>query len=171
MAKKKSHKETLHILDSVKKKVKNSDVYKKLCKEIGVEEDIIFLIPMAFVDLEVSARTEKGCIYFNYDLLDNFEKSDHYMMHELTHWAQQCFGDGPTARLSKDNYLDDKCEKEGFRAQTEYLSETRDDDAAKKYINKVLDHHKVYDAQDREGRTEDLLNLAAIIASKTNSIA
>jgi len=158
---KKSHKELLKIIDVVRGKVKESDVYKDMCKEHGVDVDYIYLIPMAFDDLEVSARTNKGCIYFNYALLEDgdFEKEDHYMIHEMTHHFQQCFGDGPTKGSTKENYLDNEFEQEGFQAQTEYLSETRDDETAKKYVKKVLDHHDIPESE-RKKRRDDLLNLA-----------
>lgn len=158
---KSSHKETLSIIDNVKKKVKQSDVYKDLCKKLGVDEDVIFLVPMAFVDdLDVSARTDKGCIYFNSALKDDFNNQDHYMMHELTHWGQQCFGDKPTTgSLNSEDYLDNEFEQEGFQAQTEYLSETRDDKAAINYVEKVLDYHDV-DEGDKKERRKDLLHIA-----------
>ncbi|KKN61325.1 hypothetical protein LCGC14_0523160 [marine sediment metagenome] len=155
-----SHKQTLPIIEAVKQKVKNSDVYKDLCREIGVDESIIFLVPMAFADLDVSARTEKGCIYFNYNLLDDFNQNDHYMIHELEHWRQQCFGDGPTkGSNNSEDYLDNEYEQEGFQTQTEYLSETRDDQAAVNYVEQVLNHHDV-DDDDKAKRRKDLLNMA-----------
>jgi hypothetical protein len=167
MKPKKSHKELLVIIDSVKQKVKQSDVYKDMCEENGVEIDYIDLVPMAFEDIEVSARTNKGCIYFNYALIDDgdFESEDHYMIHELTHHFQQCFGDGPTQGSTKDSYLDNEFEQEGFQAQTEYLSETRDDETAEKYVTKVLDHHEVPESE-RDKRREDLLNLAVEVCLK-----
>jgi hypothetical protein len=159
---KKSHKELLKVIDSVREKVKESDVYKDLCKEYGVDIDYIDVVPMAFDDLDVSARTNKGCIYFNHALLEDgdFEKEDHYMIHEMVHHFQQCFGDGPTQGSTKDSYLDNEFEQEGFQAQTEYLSETRDDETAEKYVDKVLDHHEVPN-KEREERRKDLLNLAS----------
>jgi len=160
----KSHKDLLKIINLVKDKVKESDVYLDMCKEYGVEEDYIYLIPMAFEDLEVSARTNKGCIYFNNALLEDgdFENEDHYMIHEMTHHFQQCFGDGPTKGSNKDNYLDNKYEQEGFQAQTEYLSETRDDEAAEAYVEKVMDHHDVQE-DEKSKRRKDLLSLAVEI--------
>lgn len=157
----KSHKELLKLIDAVRKKVKKSDVYRELCEEYGVDIDYIDIVPMAFDDLDVSARTDRGCIYFNYALLKDgdFENEDHYMMHELTHWVQQCFGDGPTKGSTKDSYLDNEFEQEGFQAQTEYLSETRNDNVAEKYVEKVLDHHEV-PKNEREKRRKDLLNIA-----------
>lgn len=156
-----SHKESLPILQKVREKIKKSDVVIDLCKEYGVEVDYIDLIPMAFLDIEVSARTDKGCIYFNYALLDDgFENDDHYMAHEIVHHFQQCFGDGPTEGSSgSEDYLDNEYEQEGFQAQTEYLSETRDDEAAVDYIEQVLDHHDVTE-DDKAKRRKDLLNIA-----------
>jgi len=156
-----SHKDTLPIIDKVRDRVKDSKVYKDICKDIGVDEDIIYLVPMAFADLDVSARTERGCIYFNIALLeDGFGDDDHYMIHELKHWAQQCFGDGPTrGSADSEDYLDNEFEQEGFQAQTEYLSETRGDQAAEEYVEQVLDHHDVKQT-DREERRKDLLNIA-----------
>ena len=167
MANKRSHKENLKTIDRVKDKVKKSKVYADLCEEYGVELEYIDLIPMAFNDLEVSARTDKGCIYFNEEMLDdgNFEKDDHYLIHEMVHHFQQCFGNGPTKGSTPDNYLDNECEQEGFQAQTEYLSETRDDGAAEKYVQKVMDHHDI-PKKERKERRKDLLNLANFIYEK-----
>lgn len=157
-----SHKKTLPIIDSVKKKIKKSKAYKKICKDIGADEDIIYLVPMAFADLDVSARTDKGCIYFNWELLHNgdFEKSDHYMIHEFKHFAQQCHGDGPTEGSSDGDYLDNEFEQEGFQAQTEYIGETRGPEVADSYINKVMDHHSVPEVE-RSDRKDKLLHIAA----------
>jgi len=157
-----SHKETLPILEEGKNKIKESDTYKELCKEHGVDEDIIDLIPMAFSDLDVSARTENGCIYFNYKLLDNFDSNLHYMLHEFTHALQQCWGDGPTQGADDGEYLDNKFEQEGFQVQTKYLSETEGDGAAEAYTEKVMNHHDVPE-NDKEKRKKDLLNLASMI--------
>lgn len=162
MTKQKSHKELLPIIDKVKRKVADSDAYKKLCAEHKVNEDIIFLVPMAFIDLDVSARTEKGCIYFNYNLLKDggFEDNEHYGIHEFTHFLQQCLGDEPTTMSPDEDYLDNENEQEGFQVQTEFLSETEGDDVADKYIEKVLDHHDVDETKERKEKKDELLNLA-----------
>ena len=161
-----SHKELLKLIDSVRDRIKDSTVIKELCDQYGVDVDYIDLIPMAFADINVSARTDKGCLYFNYKLLDDgdFERDDHYMVHEIVHHFQQCFGDGPTegSDSSKD-YLDNKLEQAGFKAQTEFLSENYGDERAEKYVNKVLDHHNV-DVPDRIRRKKDLLNLASAVS-------
>ena len=168
----KSHKELLKIIDEVRERIKNSDVLKDMCEEHDVDVDYIDLIPMAFSDLDVSARTDKGCIYFNFKLLDDedFQSDDHYMIHEIKHHFQQCFGDGPTQGAADGDYLDNEFEQEGFQAQTEYLSETRGDEAALEYVEKVFDHHDVPE-KDRKKRKDDLLNLASLTGFTTNSSA
>ncbi len=157
----KSHRELLPLIDEVRERIKKTDVVKDMCREHGVETDYIDLIPMAFADLDVSARTDKGCIYFNYRLLDDddFLNDDHYMAHEIVHHFQQCHGDGPTTGGDGEDYLDNEYEIEGFQAQTEYLAETRDNNAAEKYVDQVLDHHDV-NGKDRKKRKDELLNIA-----------
>ncbi|MFA6074165.1 MAG: hypothetical protein WC758_08660 [Candidatus Woesearchaeota archaeon] len=156
----KSHKQLLPLLQRVKDKIKKSDTVKDMCKEYGQDVDIVDLVPMAFADLDVSARTDKGVIYFNYSLLDTPEEIDSYAAHELTHFFQQAFGDGPTSGSNdSEDYLDNEFEQEGFQAQTEYLSETRDDQAAIDYVEKVLDHHNV-EPKDRKKRKDELLSIA-----------
>jgi len=159
----KSHQELLKIIDEVRERIKGSDVLQDMCDENGVDVDYIDLIPMAFQDLDVSARTDKGCIYFNFKLLDDqdFQSDDHYMIHEIKHHFQQCFGDGPTQGAAEGEYLDNEFEQEGFQAQTEYLSETRGDEAAEKYVDKVFDYHNVPEVE-RKKRKKDLLNLASL---------
>lgn len=156
----KSHKETLGLLNKIKQELKKSKTIKDICKEYGADIDYIDLIPMAFADLDVSARTDKGVIYFNYSLFDDFlENNLHYGAHELTHHFQQCWGDGPTQGAADGEYLENEFEQEGFQNQTKYLSETRNDEAAKDYVLKVLDHHNV-PPKERKEKLKDLLTLA-----------
>lgn len=156
------HSKLLKAIDRVKKRLKQNQVVKDMFKEFEVELDEIDLIPMCFDDLDVSARTEHGIIYLNYSLLSDgdFDKDDHYIVHELTHYLQQTTGDKPTKGSTDDDYLDNEFEQEGFQNQTEYLSETRSDDAAENYADKVLDHHDV-PADERKERKQQLLNLAS----------
>lgn len=164
---KKSPKELLEVINKVKDKVKQSDTYKDLCDKYEVDYDYIDLVPMCFSDLDVSARTQHGCIYFNYKLIKDgaFENDDHYMIHELEHVLQQTCLDGPTRGSAEDDYLDNEFEQEGFRSQTKYLSETRDDEAAENYIEKVLEHHDV-PSPERKKRRKQLLQLAHDLALK-----
>ena len=157
----KSHKQLLPLLEKAKEEWKKSKTIQDMCTEYDVDVNFIDLVPMAFDEnLEVSARTDKGCIYFNNKLIDNFlEDNLHYGAHELKHTFQQCFGAGPTQGAADGEYLDNKFEQEGFRAQTEYLSETEGNEAAEAYVDKVLDHHDV-EKKDRKEKQKDLLSIA-----------
>lgn len=152
--------ELLKLLDSIKAKIKKNDVYINMCKDYDVDVDYIDLIPMYFSELPVSARTDHGIIYFNLKLLGKPEEIDHYMIHEATHVMQQCLGKKPTKGANDGDYLDNKFEQEGFQTQTEYISDTRDDETAEKYIDKVLDHHDITSKKERKERKKKLLNLA-----------
>lgn len=150
-----------HVLNSVRKNIKNHPVVKKFwCDDYGLDLDEIDLVPMCFADLDVSARTDHGIIYFNRTLLD--EDIDHYMTHELVHAAQQTTGTRPTKGADEGDYLDNKEEIEGFQNQTEYLADTRSEEEAEEYIEQVLDHHDVHDDGERERRKEKLLQVARI---------
>lgn len=154
-------KQELELLNSVKEKIKKNDVLINMFKKHGVKLEYLGLFPMIFDDsISVSARTDHGIIYFNSKLLDKQDQLDHYMIHELCHVAQQCFGNGATQGANDGDYLDNKFEQEGFRNQTEYLSETRGDHVAEKYIDKVLDHHEVDSKKEREKRKKKLLELS-----------
>jgi hypothetical protein len=148
------HKELLQLLDQIKNNVKSSDAYSSVCKEHGVTEEILDFVPMAFADLEVSARTENGIMFFNSRLIDSPEDIEHYMIHEFNHVLQQCFGDGPTMKVDQDNYLDDENEKESFQSQTEYIGEVKGPEEAEKYVDKVLDHHDIKGKERKERREE-----------------
>ena len=71
----KTHKELLELIDKVRQRIKKSDTVKGMFEEAGVDINLIDYIPMTFADLDVSARTDHGVIYFNYSLLndDDFE--------------------------------------------------------------------------------------------------
>lgn len=152
-----SHPKTLPLLEDVKKELKKSKVIQELFEENNLDLEIIDYIPMAFTDLDVSARTDKGCIYFNYDLFENFlDKHLHYATHECVHFVQQCFGDGPTQGADDGEYLENKFEQEGFQAQLEYLADTEGRERAHEYVDQVLDHHEL-DGSDRKKIRKKLL--------------
>jgi hypothetical protein len=155
------------MIDKVRSRIKNNEIVQNMFKEYDVNLDEIDLVPIAFADLDVSARTDHAIIYLNYRLLSDgsFENNDHYLIHELTHYLQQTTGTKPTKGADDGNYLDNEYEKEGFQNQTEYISETRGDDVAEKYVEKVLDHHEVNDKKERNKRKLELLNLASSIES------
>lgn len=159
--KKLPHSELSKVIDRLRQSLKNNKVVQEKFEEYQVPLSELDLVPIKFADLDVSARTEHGIIYLNWQLLldGQLSKLDHYLVHELTHYLQQTTGDQPTKGSADDDYLDNEFEQEGFQAQTEYLSDTRDDETAERYIKKVLDHHAV-PAQERPEKEKDLLRLA-----------
>jgi hypothetical protein len=154
------HKKLRPIIERVRRRLKNHPIVREMFKKHKIDIDEIDLIPMCFADIDVSARTDHGVIYFGLKLLKDgdFDKDDHYLVHELTHFCQQTTGDEPTPGSDEGEYLDNPAEKEGFQNQSEYLAETRGDMAAERYINQVLDHHKVK-GKKREKRLKELLEM------------
>lgn len=150
----------LNSINKVKEELKSNKVMQELCEEYGETTDVLDVIPIAFKDLEVSARTEHGCIYLNSKLIDEDYKS--YIIHEVTHFFQQCYNNGPTKGSTDDTYLDNKEEQEGFQNQTEFLAQEYGDNTAEKYIEKVLDHHDI-SGKERELKKKKLLNRKAIL--------
>lgn len=149
------------LLNKVRNSIKKHPVIKEMFEKHDVDVSEIDLIPMAFADLDVSARTDHGIIYFSTKLLEdgNFEKDDHYMVHEIVHFLQHTTGTKPTQGAMDGDYLKNPAEIEGFQFQTDYISDTRGDDAAEDYVNKVLDHHDE-SGKERESKKEVLLNRA-----------
>lgn len=153
-------KERLDLIDSVRQKLKKSETVQKLFKDFGVDLSEIDLIPICFKNIDVSARTEHAIIYLNTALLEKPGQIDHYLTHEINHFLQQTTGNKPTQGSTEDDYLDNPYEIEGFQNQTKYISETRGDEAAEEYINKVLQHHHV-PSKEKEERKNQLLELAS----------
>jgi hypothetical protein len=160
-----SPEELLQMIEKVRARVKKSTVLKDMFEEYNVDLEEFDYIPMAFADLDVSARTDHGCIYFSYKLLEDgsFDSNDHYILHETNHFLQQCAKSKPTEGSNDDDYLDDPDEKEAFKAQTEFLEDTRGEDVAENYVDQLLDHHDV-DGNERKERKDELLNRKAQLA-------
>jgi hypothetical protein len=164
MSSKLTHKELLNYINDLKNKIKDHEVMENLLDEWGVDKNVIDLIPIAFKDLEVSGRTDHGIIYLNYDVLDRDEDidNDHYLVHEITHYFQQCYGDKAVKPAEKGKYLDDENEQESFQNQTEYIADEYGEDEARKYVEKVLDTHNIDDQKERSEKTDLLLSIAKL---------
>lgn len=161
LVKKIPHKTLSRMLDKMKAYLKTDSVVLKMLEEYNLDPSEIDLIPMAFADLDVSARTQNGVIYFNYRLLQDgdFLKDYSYGVHELTHALDQLYGGAPTKSSNDDSYLDNEYEKEAFKYQAKYISDHEGKQDAKDYINKVLDHHDVNNKEERSQRLKDLMQL------------
>lgn len=151
----------IKLINEAKQRVKSSDTIKDVFDKYEISLDEIDLVPVCFAELDVSARTDHGVIYLGNHLLEDPESIDHYLAHELTHYAQQTTGDGPTKGSNDENYLSNPYEVEGFQNQTEYLSETRDDETAEDYIEMVMDHHGEK-GKERKNKRKQLLRLNAL---------
>lgn len=160
-----SKSEQLLILKKLKDKIKKNDIVIKMFKDYNVDISELDFIPLAFADLDVSAKTDHGIIYLNTKLLtdSNIMEEDHYLPHEITHWLQQTTGTKPTKGSDDGDYLENEFEQEAFQNQTKYISDVYDENEAEEYINQVLEHHDVDDdekAQKRKKllRTQFLIN-------------
>ncbi len=149
-------------IDKVRAKIKSHPVIKKMFEEYGVDIDELDLVPMCFAEIDVSARTDHGIIYYNIELLDSedgFDDDDHYVTHEVTHFLQQTTGTKPTKGAEDGEYLDNEYEIEGFQNQVEFMADTQSDDAAEDYIDQVLDHHEI--DEGRSAKKEELMDAIA----------
>ena len=130
-----------------------------MCKENGVDVNIIDLIPMKFGDLDVSARTDHGIITLNYKLLcdGDFFKDISYMIHEMDHYFRQCLEDTPSRGADDGSYLDNEDEQRGFQRQVQYLDDMYGENEAESYVDHLLDHHDVKDDEEREDKKDILM--------------
>jgi len=158
-----SKQELLQYINDLKDKIRDHDVLRNMYEEYGVDISEFDLVPIAFAELDVSARTDHGIIYLSYNILENKKEpqidNDHYLIHELSHVLQQTTGSKPTKGSNEGNYLDNKYEQEAFQNQTEYIADEYSEDEAEQYVKRVLDKHNVK-GKDREEKAEVLLNIA-----------
>src|SRR4051812_34985127 len=108
LVKKLPNKTLSRMIDKMRFVLKNDETVQGAFKKYNVDINEIDLIPMWFADLDVSARTDHGIIYFNYKLLTDgdFIKDYSYGTHEITHFLQQTTSDGPINSSNDDTYLD-----------------------------------------------------------------
>lgn len=135
----------LKLINKAKNFLKKDKTWKDVCKEYDQDPDIIDLIPTTFGVLPVSAKTDHGTVIINYKLLldGDFFKDYSYLIHEYTHWFQQCFGEKPTTGSNKGSYLDNKYEQEGFQNQLKYIADHFGDQEADNYVENLFEHHDI----------------------------
>lgn len=146
------------LLDKMRDVLKEDETMIRIFDEYDVDIEEIYLIPMTFKDLDVSAKTDHGVIYFNYNLLSDgdFKKDYQYGIHEITHFLQQTANDKPTKSADDGDYLSNKYEQEGFQNQLEFVSKEHGEEEAHDYVDRLLEHHEV-DHKEREDKKEILL--------------
>lgn len=141
--------------------LKKDETVTRMFEEYGVPIEELDLIPMMFSDLEVSAKTDHGVIYYNYKLLcdGDFFKDFAYGVHEMTHWLQQTTGDGPTKGADDGEYLDNPYEEEGFQNQVEFMANEFGEAEAEEYVDDLLKHHEITNKDDKEDKKDKLMAL------------
>lgn len=147
------------LIERMRKKLKKDEVVKRIFDDYNLDINEIDFIPMAFSDLDVSAKTDHGIIYFNYSLLcdGDFFKDYMYAVHEMTHFAQQTTGDGPTQGADDGDYLDNEFEQEGFQNQLEYMADEFGPEEAEDYVDDLLEHHEINGKKEKKEKKEVLL--------------
>lgn len=146
----------LTLITNLRSYLKKNKQMQNIFGEYGVSIDEIEFIPMSFADLEVSAKTDHGVIYFNYKLLcdGDFFKDFGYGIHEITHWLQQTTGTEPTQGAEDGDYLDNPFEVEGFQNQIEWMADEFGDGEANEYVNDMLDYHGLEGKEKQEKANE-----------------
>ena len=147
-------------IEKVKEQMKKEPIVKKVFKKYKVPISAIDKVDMAFEDMDVSAKTKGGKIYFNIKFLDGggFDE-EHYAVHELIHYCQQVTDSLDDKEMEKD-YLDNEHEMEAFENQVEYKEKEEGEGEAKRYVNQVLDHHNLK-GKKRKRKFRELLSTAA----------
>lgn len=136
------------MINKARKYLKENEVWQRICKEYDEEPGIIDLIPIKFGNLDVSAKCDHGIVILNYKLLcdGDFFKDFSYLVHECSHWFQQCYNDKPTQGADDGDYLHNEFEQEGFANQVEYIADQFGEDEAESYVDNLLEHH------DKDGK-------------------
>jgi len=145
-------KSLMRLINYAKHKIKNDEVWIKICQEYNESPDIIDLIPTCFGDLEVSAKTDHGVVILNYQLLcDGDFTDDHsYLIHEYRHWFQQTHADKPTQSADDGEYLQNPFEQEAFQDQVEFIANHKGKEEAENYVKDLLEHHEVTNKKKKD---------------------
>lgn len=157
--KKLPYKSLNRMIKKMREYLKKNEVVQKMFKEYDVDIEEIDYIPMMFGNLDVSAKTDKGILIFNFKLLTDgdFFEDFSYGTHEVCHWLQQTTGTKATRSSDDGNYLKNPYEQEAFTKQISYISDQHGEDKAEEYVNDLLNHHEVEDKKEREKLEKTLL--------------
>jgi hypothetical protein len=151
VVKKLPYKSLNRMIKKMREYLKQNEVVQKMFKEYGVDIEEIDYIPMMFGNLEVSAKTNKGIITYNYKLLCDADwfKDFSYGVHEMTHYLQQTAGNKATQSSDDGNYLHNPYEQRAFSKQVEYIADQFGENEAEQYVDDLLEHHEVDDKKEK----------------------
>jgi hypothetical protein len=153
------HKTLNRMLKKMRECLKKDQVMQKVFKEHSVDIEELDYYPMRFGNLDVSAKTDKGVLIFNYKLLcdGDFLKDYSYGIHEVTHILQQTTGTKPTKGSEDGNYLQNPFEQEAFTNQVEFIADHEGEDQAEDYVDNLLEHHEITDKEEKDELEEVFL--------------
>jgi len=146
-------------LSKIRNALLNDKIARKICKEKGMGEWFLAGVPIKFDKIKQSAKTVDSHIILNKSLLKkSFDIIMRYVIHELTHSIQhvQNFRKKDTKK-DKEDYLDKDTEVEAFKYQVEFDAENRGQEKAEKYVEDLLDYHKLK-GKDRADKKDELLD-------------
>ena len=146
----------ISLLSKLRKALLNDKVAKKICREKGVGEGFLLGVPIKFEKIKQSAKTVDSNIILNRSLTEKpFDIIMRYVIHELTHSIQHVQVSKKKKKDDED-YLDKETEIEAFKYQVEFDENERGRGKAEKYVEDLLDYHKIK-GKDREDKKDELL--------------
>ena len=157
------HKKYHPLIQKAIDEIKDHHVVEDFFDKYDIDIDQIDDIPICFANIDVSARTDHGCIYLNIDLVKDdpdVENIAHYLVHEILHWAQQTTGTKPTKSSDEGDYLDNEHEVEAFQNQVEYIADVDGKQEAEDYVEQVVDHHDLK-GKKRNKKKDELMDAIA----------
>lgn len=148
----------LRLVSKLKKDLAEDQVVIDMFSKKGVPLKYIEYVPIVFSDIDTSAKTSKGIIYLNPKMLKlDIDRVKAYIVHEITHWLDQCFSKEATESSDNDDYLMNEHEEKAFGNQVEYLKDNVGTEDAEEYVDNLLDYHEV-DGKDRKKIEKKLLS-------------
>jgi hypothetical protein len=81
-----------------------------------------------------------------------------YLIHEISHYLQQCFRNKPTQGAESGSYLDNPDEQEGFQNQIKYISEEFGKNKAESYVEELLEHHDIENKKEKKNKKDVLMS-------------
>lgn len=147
----------LSYIQEAKDLLKRDPVMREMCNKYKFDIEDIDLIPIKFDDIDVSARTDKGIITMNWQLLEKdniIDNLNSYLIHEINHFVRQSIT--PTQSADDGSYLDNKDEQEAFSYQIDFIDHNFGRQEAEDYVDQVLDHHNIK-GKEREEKKDILM--------------
>jgi len=152
-----SLKDSSEILSKIRDTMKKEPIVMEICKEQGHELSIIDGLQIRFsYDIDVSAKTINSEIELNSELLfQPFDIIMRYAIHEFVHALQHMDKEGVASNNKAYDYLDNPDEIDAFKWQEAYHSKKRGPEAAKDYIDELVEYHE-YPAEDADEKAKEL---------------